>query len=450
MAKIKGNDVAWVAHPGPQTEFLASSDFEVLYGGAAGCAKTAALLMAPIRFIEEPDHHAGIFRRTYPEIEQMVVESQPVYRALGGQWVGSKRQWRFPSGARVTFGNLETADDKYKYHGSVFTMLLFDELASWPTDELYVYLHSRLRRGAGSRCVLMIRSSCNPTGPGKSWIMKRFGIGLDGKASQVIDSETGRLRRFIPGRITDNPSLAGSEYMDTLNSLPPAKRAALRDGRWDSMEGQFFDHLPVAEFEVMPHWTIYGGFDHGFVHKAAAVFGAKDGDGHAYIFDAYERSKTPIPIVAASIHAMLGRYGKTEGREGWKVRDLTQFSAGHDIYAKRGQRGTIEDAYRDEGISFRPAVLDRINGWAKLSELFGNPDDPTHPVQPRITIHPRCVQLINGLRMLQHDPKRPEDIAKMDLPASDPDGISDDSADALRYLVMGMSRPKAKIRRMGI
>lgn len=431
------DDVLWRPHPGQQAKFLACSDFEVLYGGSAGAGKTGALIALPLRYVNEPDHHAGIFRRTYPEIEEMVLESQAIYRSLGGTWIASKRQWRWPTGARVTFGNLENMDHAYKYHGAQFTMLLFDELASWPTDEPFIYLQSRLRKKAESKCRIFIRSTCNPTGPGKAWIMRRYGIRPEGTASHAIDKETGRVRRFIPGKISDNPTLAGTEYEKTLSSLPPAKRAALRDGRWDSMEGQFFMHLPIHKFRAQPHWTYYAGFDHGRVHRTAFVLVGVDGDGHQWVVDCHSRSGWGAPMHAEAIKSMLARYGL-------KPTDITNIAAGHDCWTTRDPASTISEAYAKYGLDFRKAKINRVSGWNKMLDLFGDPEGE-NPIQAKLTIHPRCKFLTDGLMVMQHDPKRPEDTLKMNLPAGDPEAVSDDEADALRYCLMDSAREQGGV-----
>ena len=49
--------------PGSQEVFLNTNADLVLYGGAAGAGKTAALLMDSLRFIEDPNYNAVYFRR---------------------------------------------------------------------------------------------------------------------------------------------------------------------------------------------------------------------------------------------------------------------------------------------------------------------------------------------------------------------------------------------------
>ena len=51
---------------GPQEAFLASSADIAIFGGAAGCGKTFALLMEPLRHIHVPGFGAVVFRRSMP------------------------------------------------------------------------------------------------------------------------------------------------------------------------------------------------------------------------------------------------------------------------------------------------------------------------------------------------------------------------------------------------
>jgi hypothetical protein len=86
-------------------------------------------------------------------------------------------------------------------------------------------------------------------------------------------------------------------------------------------------------------------------------------------------------------------------------------------------------------MSLRRANTDRINGWAAVLHVFG---DPAGGVRPKLFIHRRCGRLVETLPALQHDPSRPEHELKVD---ADEDGVGDDdAADALRYMVTTRSR----------
>ena len=47
-------NVLFKPNPGPQTEFLAASEREVLYGGSAGGGKSYAMLADPLRYMGHP------------------------------------------------------------------------------------------------------------------------------------------------------------------------------------------------------------------------------------------------------------------------------------------------------------------------------------------------------------------------------------------------------------
>ena len=57
-------------------------------------------------------------------------------------------------------------------------------------------------------------------------------------------------------------------------------------------------------------------------------------------------------------------------------------------------------------------------------------------------------ELARALRLLQHDPNRPEDVLKVD---ADEDGVGgDDAADCLRYLVATKARIVAQRKLRGL
>jgi len=64
---VKEN-IVFEPNKGPQTEFLASSEREVFYGGARGGGKSYAMLVDPLRYCYKEHHRALLLRRSMPEL----------------------------------------------------------------------------------------------------------------------------------------------------------------------------------------------------------------------------------------------------------------------------------------------------------------------------------------------------------------------------------------------
>ena len=113
------------------------------------------------------------------------------------------------------------------------------------------------------------------------------------------------------------------------------------------------------------------------------------------------------------------------------TKDVHPWVAGTDIFAKKDDGPTIARKYRDLGIKWRPANVDRINGAAELLTRLG---DVERGIDPTWFIFDTCPRLIECLPDMQHDPNRPEDVLKVDI---DEDGNGgDDPYDAARYGLM--------------
>lgn len=287
LANIPAN-AAWAPNRGPQTAFLACGHRESLYGGAAGGGKSDALLAAAVRYADEPDMNAVLFRRSYPELRNLIRRSLEVYPNIGGVYNRSQHEWRFPSGAALIFRFIASEADVYAYQGDAFTFIGWDELTQFPGDHTdeetgetynssYIYMFSRLRKKVGSNIRLMVRATCNPGGVGHHWVKSRFAINDAGDASVVKDPRTGLHRSFFPARIHHNPHLAGGEYEKTLELMSSEKRKALKDGRWDIFAGaQFSEFNPrihvIDPFSIPNHWPRWRGADDGFVAHACCIW----------------------------------------------------------------------------------------------------------------------------------------------------------------------------------
>jgi predicted phage terminase large subunit-like protein len=184
--------------------------------------------MGALQFVDVPDYAAILFRRTYSDLSLPGALMDRAAAWLGGtraKWSDKEKTWHFPSGATLSFGYLDTVNDKFRYQSSEFQYVGFDELTQFPEDD-YRYLFSRLRRRQGSRVPLRMRAASNPGGIGHDWVKQRF---------LIEGSATGRV--FVPARLDDNPHLDRQAYVASLNELDPVTRAQLLAGDWSVRHG---------------------------------------------------------------------------------------------------------------------------------------------------------------------------------------------------------------------
>ena len=221
-------------HPTPkQSEFLALTCREALYGGSAGGGKSSALLMDALRSIDQPGYAALLLRRTYKDLSLPGALMDRAAEWLGGSdahWTGDTKTWTFPSGATLTFGYMEHDNDRYQYQGAEFQYIGFDEATQF-TEAQYRYLFSRLRRANTVNVPLKMRSASNPGGIGHEWVKQRFLV--EGPAHRRV---------FIPARLSDNPYLNQVEYAASLSELDEVTRMRYLHGDWDVIDtGTTFD-----------------------------------------------------------------------------------------------------------------------------------------------------------------------------------------------------------------
>lgn len=238
----------WIPHPPHQrqAEFLCYDTVrEVMFGGAAGGSKSDSLLMAALMYVDTPGYAAIIFRRTYADLAlpgALMARAAAWLSGTAAHWSGQDKQWRFPSGATLSFGYLENEADKFRYKSSEFQFIGFDELTQF-LETQYLFLFSRLRRLAGSPIPVRMRSGTNPGDVGHDWVKRRFIPDEAMKASpEEFFAHSWRKgdRVFVPARIEDNPSLDLPEYERALAQLDPVTRAQYRHGDWKAHAGGRF------------------------------------------------------------------------------------------------------------------------------------------------------------------------------------------------------------------
>ena len=245
-----------------QYAFLMAPQREVLYGGAAGGGKSAALLIGALQYVDIPGYSAILFRRSYTDLAlpgALMDRTQEWLRRTDAHWNDLTKTWTFPKGGTLTFGYLSHTNDRYRYQSAEFQYIGFDELTQFPEND-YRYLFSRLRQvkvGQVSSVPLRMRAASNPGGIGHDWVKQRF----------VTEGST-HERAFIPAKLADNPSLDAEGYIRSLSELDPITRQQLLNGDWTARHGgtkfkrEWFDIVDVAppESRFVRYWDLAATF----------------------------------------------------------------------------------------------------------------------------------------------------------------------------------------------
>lgn len=443
---IEEQEVAFKPNEGPQTEFLAADEQEVLYGGAAGGGKSFALLADFLRHADNPSSRGLLLRRTNDELRELKDKSQHLYKSIYGdkaKWHEQKSEWTFPSGAKLWITYLERDQDVLRYQGQSFTWIAFDELTQYPTPYPWDYLRTRLR-STDPTVPLYQRGTTNPGGPGHGWVKRYF---IDPEVpmkpfipknadDQLLVYPKGHekegqplfLRRFIPAKLSDNPYLyEDGQYEANLLSQSENQQRQLLDGDWTVAEGaafpEFRTHIHTIEpFDIPRDWRRFRSCDFGYSSYSAVHWFAIDPQFDTlYVYRELYLSKHTGADLAEKI-----KIAELEDSVSYGVLDSS-------CWHQRGQTGpTIAEEMIQRGVRWRPAdrgPQSRVNGRQRLHQLMKL--DPLG--KPGIIFFNTCRQIIADLPVIPTDPDGGDDI--------DVRYTSDHAYDSVRYGIM--SRPVA-------
>jgi DNA-binding Xre family transcriptional regulator len=417
------DNVIFKPNTGPQTDFLAAPERDVLYGGAAGGGKSYAMLIDPLRFAHRAAHRALILRRSMPELRELIDKSRELYpKAFPGcKYKEVEKLWNFPSGAKVEFGFLERDADVYRYQGQAYSWIGFDEITHLPTEFGWNYLASRLRT-TDPEITPYMRCTANPGGVGATWVKKRY---VDPHPpNESFTGEDNLTRKFIPARLDDNPYLAeDGRYEEMLKALPPTQRRQLLEGNWDVNEGAAFTEFEqdihvITPFEIPISWERTKGIDYGYASESSCVWGTVDpSDGTLIIYrELYQKGLTGEDLG--------DRITQMELSDPYSVQGVLDTAA----WARTGTTGpTVGESLIRAGHKLRRADKNRIQGKIQIHEYL----KVQQSGRPRLQIFNTCPNLIRELQSIPLDRSNPEDV---DTHAPD------HAYDALRYLIM--SRPR--------
>ena len=428
---LKDANVLFHPNEGPQTDFLAADEKDVLYGGAAGGGKSYAMLVDPLRYAHKKAHRALILRRSMPELREMIDKSRELYPQAfpGAKFREVEKLWNFPSGAKIEFGFLERDADVYRYQGQAYSWIGFDEITHLPTEFSWNYLASRLRT-TDPEIKTYLRCTANPGGVGSSWVKKRY-IEPEESNKSFVGTD-GLTRKFIPAKLADNPYLSeDGVYEQMLNSLPPIQRRQLLEGNWDVAEGAAFvefdpDAHIITPFEIPLSWERVKGIDYGYASESCCLWGTIDmNDGTLIIYrELYKKGLTGEEL--GSIITDM------EMVDPFSVNGVLDTAA----WARTGTTGpTVGEALIKAGHKLRRADKNRIQGKIQIHEYLKVRESG----RPKLQIFNTCPNLIRELQSIPLSKTNPEDV---DTHASD------HAYDALRYMIMSRPRMDSPLERL--
>lgn len=467
-----------------QSDFLSLpyDIFEALYGGAAGGGKTETLLMLPCvsktkagqPLYTHPRFKMLYLRRTFPELDAEVIpRSKDFYPHFDFKYKDQKKRWENNSGAIIQFGHCEHEKDVAKYDTSEYNIICFDEATSF-TPYQYEYLTFSRCRSSSSDLPAIVRAGTNPGNIGHTYFRKRFVEPAKSGNIVLRESRSGQtlLRIYIPCKATDNKYLMQSDpdYVNRLNRLPDAERAAKADGDWWTFSGQVFDDFRtnpfpdepvyachvVSPFEIPVYWPRILALDWGYSAWTIAGWYAINPlpspryPAKIYKYREYTCKKVKISVWASDVRRIQGDEEITDivmCPSAWQERGdpssiAEQFASAFGRRARKANNDRvagkllIQEYLRwrqrppryvpQQGFDYELSIKIRRQQGPKAYEDYCQlfQPEPEEQFLPKFQVFENCEQTIKTLPICVYDKDRPEDVAEFD---------GDDPYDETRY-----------------
>jgi len=406
----------WIPHlPHPRQQLFLSlkDEREALFGGSVGGGKSIALLMAALEYVDVPGYSALLLRRNTPGLSKPGGLLETAHEWLNGKalWNEQKKQWKFPSGATITFGFLEKENDKYRYYGDEYQFIGFDELTQFTLTQ-YLFLFSRLRKTTDMNVPLRMRAATNPGSSGNNWVAERFipeGFSpLDAEKMVIVwkegvDSEGRPFRRpFVPSRLKDNPSLDSEDYMIGLQELDLVTRERLLNGEWRITERGDIYPMWDEDYHVIT-WSQFAGV-YGSKHipshwLRAILMDNGTTEGHPNVTSWFATSPQNS-IYPGSVFLYRGHcvYAKTTREIAEHIITVSRFERDKVMVWRNGHEGNSERlAYnKDFGLPFQTWKADRNGGIAQVSNYLEiRFKDEPHPFKPEFKGRPMFYLIVD-------------------------------------------------------
>ena len=283
----------WLPTPGPQLEAVNCKADVLLYGGSGGSGKTDLIL--GLAFTEH--QRTLCIRKHYTDLTGLTDRAKEINGTEKGYNGSIPPRLKTVNGRLIDFGGLAKPGDEDHWQGQPHDLLAIDEVVQNREKQVRFLMGWVRTAEEGQRCRVILGSN-PPTTSAGDWIIGMFAPWLDnryerpaehGELRWVVtltddsgnsfdhwidgpdvkidsgqrndDGSTRYLipesRTFIPGRLADNPFLAGDgKYAAKLDSLQEPLRSAIRDGNFMAARQDETDQLIPTDwvFAAQNRW----------------------------------------------------------------------------------------------------------------------------------------------------------------------------------------------------
>lgn len=419
-------------HLNDQCAFHLSNAPNLLALGTRGTGKSLQLRWdAIVRCLMFPNFKALLLRRKITDLRKshlFFIRSE--MKKLGGVFLETTMQARFPNGSVIQFCHCEKMTDVMDYLSSEWDWVGFDELSTFPL-EMFLQISAAARAPESAPYVAVVRACSNTLGIGSAWMKQWF-------VDKVVDYAL--YPDYVPedfevqyAWLEGNKYINKKEYEKRLKNLPAHVRRSWLNLEF-IVEGAYFTEFRKVErdeetdeerpwhcIQTMPTWRpspeqppksildiswirIYRSVDWGyFPDPAVCHWHAVMPNGRKITFREETWRRTLAAEVAKHIKRITENMGITRVVETWC--DPTMF-------VKDGSAPfSVAELFEINGVPLTPAQNDReLYGYA-VHELLSNmiPDDRGREIPSWQILEPACPELVRTLPILQmdeHDPRK--------------------------------------------
>lgn len=404
-----------------QIEFCKATNKYICYGGARGGGKSH---VSRIKMILLALNYSGIqillLRRTLKELrENHILQLQKMLRGIA-IYKESSKEFIFPNGSRIVLGYCDTEKDVLQFQGQAYEVIVLEEATHFTEFQFQSLTESnRMSGNMKETFVPRMYFTCNPGGVGHAWVKRLF---ID---KEYIGTENPNDYIFIPAMVFENKYIMENDpnYVRVLENLPEDRKKAMLYGNWDVFDGQFFpefrrDVHVIEPFVIPSDWNRYIALDYG-LDKFAVLFIAIDRDNNAYVYNEIHKSD----LIVSEACKLLKSYMNMQYK---------YILAPPDLWNRNRDTGkSTAEVFYENGIRLDKCSNNRESGWLNVKEWikpFKTKSEQTGEeyTTSKLKIFNNCTTLIKYLPQLQHDDKKPNDVA------TEPHEITHIN-DALRY-----------------